>query len=192
MPLAKREEVREELLKLEKMGIVEQAISEFCNPLRIVEKKDGGIRICLDARYLNDQIESENNGPPEIKGILQKYGGKTILSTTDLTPGFLQIPLKKESRKYTAFTFEGKAYQFCRIPFGIKTASNGFVRALNKVLKGECEEFCTIYIDDMLITSETFLEHLFHLEKIFSRIKQAGSTNFVVYHLVLKLQATAS
>lgn len=176
VPVGKRVKVREVLDKLEKMGIIEQAVSEYCNPLRIVDKKDGEIRICVDARYLNEHIEAEHEGPPDINDILQKYEGMTVFSTTDLTQGFLQIPLKKESRKYTAFIFDGRAYQFCRIPFGIKTVSNRFVRALNGIFKGECEEFCTIYIDDMLITSRTFFEHLEHLEKIFYRIQKAGLT----------------
>lgn len=176
VPLAKREKVRKKLAELEELKIIEQAISKHKNPLRITEKSDGEIRICLDARKLNDNIEPEHDGPLDIDDILQKYEGKKVFSTTDLPLGFFQIPLKKESRKYTAFTFEGKSYQFCRIPFGIKTASNGFVRALNKVFDDEVSEFCTVYVDDILLTSQNFDEHLKHLEIIFNKIEKSGLT----------------
>lgn len=90
------------------------------------------------------------------------------------TQGVFQILLKTESRKYTAFIFEGRAYQFCRIPFGIKTASNGFVRTLNTVLGNDFYNFLTIYVDNMLITSQTFDEHLEHLDKILTRLGDVG------------------
>lgn len=176
VPIAKRDKVRNKLSQLERLGIIEKSISEFRNPLRIVEKSNGEIRICLDARHLNEIIESEHDGPLDIDDILQKYEGIKFFSTTDLPLGFFQITLKKESRKYTAFTFDGKAYQFCRVPFGIKTASNGFVRALNQVFDDEINEFCTVYVDDILITSKTFNEHINHLKKFFFKINQSGIT----------------
>lgn len=125
------------------------------------------------ARFLNQIIYLENDGPPEINDILQKY---EVFSTTDLTPGFFQIPIEKESRKYTAFVFEGKANNFCRIPFGTKTASNGFVRAINNVLGDELADSLTVYVDDMLITSKWFSEHLVHLDILFTKIGEAGLT----------------
>lgn len=93
-----------------------------------------------------------------------------------MTQGFFQIPLEKESRQYTAFVLEGKAYHFCRIPFGIKTASDGFVRAMNNDLRDELADFPTIYVDDVLITSKSFPEHLVHLDIFFTKIGKAGLT----------------
>lgn len=157
-------------------GIIERSDSQYCNPLRIVEKKDGRIRVCLDARFINNAIESDNESPPIIGEILQKYHGIEYMSTTDLAYGYWQIPLAVESRPYTAFLYDSKLYQFCRIPFGLKTAGSGFIRALNLALGSEFDFFLTCYIDDLLVTSKSFDEHLSHLKLLFSKLQDQNFT----------------
>lgn len=104
------------------LGIIEMSHSDFCSLLRII----------LDARFLNDIIVSDNESPPIImEGLLQKFEGATFFSTTDLVMGYWQIPLAEECRKHTAFLFEGHLYQFTRVPFGLKTAGSGFIRAFH-------------------------------------------------------------
>lgn len=173
VPLSKRPKVRDKIQKLKDENIIEDSIGDFCSPLRIVEKSDGNIRVCLDGRFINEVIHSETDAPPEISDILQKFEGKKFFTITDLTLGYLQIPLTKESRKYTAFVFDGKAYQFKRIPFGLKTVSNGFIRAINSIIGSEFADFVTIYVDDIVIASETFEEHIEHLDRLFMRLQDA-------------------
>lgn len=176
IPLAKRPKVREKIQKLKEENIIEDSIGDFCIPLQIVEKSDGNIRVCLDGRFINEVVHAETDSPPEINDILQKFEGKKFFTITDLTLGYLQVPLTKESRKYTAFVFERKAYKFKRIPFGLKTASNGFIRAINSIVGNDLAEFATIYVDDILIASETFEEHIEHLNRLFTRLQDAGLT----------------
>ena len=104
--------------------------------------------------------------------MLQKYDGIKFLTTTDLTSGYWQIPLSRESRKYTAFRVGSALYQFRRVPFGLKTASSAFIRAINMVLGDYLNTFLTIYVDDLLITSRSFDEHIKHLELLFNRLKK--------------------
>lgn len=160
VPLLKRPKVRGEMQHLIEMGIVENSTSEYWNPLRIIEKDGGNIRICLNAWWLNKIILQEHDGPLEIDDILQKYLRTSFFSTTDLTQGYIQIPLEKKSRKYNTFVFEGKAFQFTQIPFGIKTSSNGFIRRIISVFGDAFSDFFTMYVDDILIPSKTFDEHL--------------------------------
>lgn len=176
IPITKLEKVRNRIKELKRENILEDSDSPHCNPLRIVEKKDGAIRVCIDGRFVNVVIESEHEGPPNIDDILQKHEGKKFFSTTDFPLGYYQIPLEKNSRKYTAFVFEGKSYQFTRVPFGLKTAGNGFVRAVNKALEGGTEEFTTAYVDDILITSADFSSHLMSLDATFKKLIEAGFT----------------
>lgn len=176
IPLKLRESVNREIEDMLKEGIIERSNSSYCNPLRIVSKKDGGVRLCLDARHLNDVIESDNEAPPPIEELLCKYDGVKYMSTTDLTHGYWQIPLDRQSRQYTAFLHGGTLYQFCRIPFGLKTAGSGFIRALNLALGNEFSSFLTCYVDDLLITSRDFNSHLAHLEAVFSRLSQHNFT----------------
>lgn len=155
---------------------MEKPNSDFCNPLRIVMKKDGSIRLCLDARFINACILSDNECPPRMEEILQKFEGKKFFSTTDLVMGYWQIPLERKSRKYTAFLHEGHLYQFTRIPFGLKTAGSGFIRALYLALGQELEEVISCYIDDILIASKTFEEHIEHLSCLFEKLIASGFT----------------
>lgn len=176
VPFALRDAVGKEITEMLAAGIIERSDSQYCNPLRIVEKKDGRIRVCLDARFINNAIESDNESPPIIGEILQKYHGIEYMSTTDLAYGYWQIPLAVESRPYTAFLYDSKLYQFCRIPFGLKTAGSGFIRALNLALGSEFDFFLTCYIDDLLVTSKSFDEHLSHLKLLFSKLQDQNFT----------------
>ena len=133
------------------------------------------MRVCLDARFLNKIIASDNESPPLVEELLQKHEGATYFSTTDLVKGYWQVPLAVESRKYTAFLYKGQVYHFRRIPFGIKTAGAGFIRALANALS-RIESVIAAYIDDILISSKTFNEHIHHLDLLFIHIYQAGFT----------------
>lgn len=176
LPFAIRGKVSGELEVMLQLGIIERSISPHCNPLRIVKKGEGKIRICLDARYLNDVIESDQESPPPIMELLQKHHGTKYMTTIDLTHGYWQIPLATESRPYTAFLHGSHLYHFCRVPFGLKTAGSGFIRALNLALGNEYSEFLTCYIDDLLITSRSFEEHMHHLDLIFTKLAQHNFT----------------
>ena len=98
------------------------------------------------------------------------------MSTSDLANGYWQIPLAKASRPYTAFLYGTRLYQFCRIPFGLKMAGSGFIRALTQVCDRDFDEFLTIYIDDLLITSTSFEQHLGHLQSVFTGLQDNNFT----------------
>ena len=115
-------------------GVIERATSPYCNPLRIVRKNEGKVRICLDARTLNKYVEDDLESPPMISDLLQKFHGAKIFSKIDLTHGYWQVPLEEESRPLTAFIFDTTMYQFCRVPFGLKNAGSAFIRAFKAAL----------------------------------------------------------
>lgn len=161
---------------MEELGIIRRSNSRYCNPLRIVVKKNVSVRVCLDARFINDKIESDNDCPPRMKELMQKFEGKKFFSTTDMNSGYWQIPLEENSKQYTAFLFDGHLYEFNRIPFGLKTAGSGFIRALSIALGQELEEFISCYVDDILVASETFGQHIEHLEGLFIKLKETGFT----------------
>ena len=83
---------------------------------------------------------------------------------------YWQVPLAVESRKFTAFSFDGKLYQFKVIPFGLKTAGAGFMRVLDLALGNELREFTTNYVNDILVASRSFDEHIVNLDRLFQRL----------------------
>ncbi|KAG8317862.1 hypothetical protein J6590_108188 [Homalodisca vitripennis] len=98
------------------------------------------------------------------------------MTSLDLSQGFLQTQLSKESRKYVAFVFEGRNLQYKRLPYGLNVSTALFIKGLNKVLGHDLTEFVTTYVDDILITSNTYEEHLKHVEQVLSRLKEGGIT----------------
>lgn len=174
IPIAHRSGSLIALKKLLDAKVVEKSDSAQCNPIRAVEKRDGTIRLCLDARRLNTMIEGDQEGPPAIADITQKYHGTTHFFLSDMTCGYYHVLLAKESRQYTAFVIEGQCYQFTRVPMGLKTAGAIFMRAIRQVFGSEFEQFLTTYVDDLLINSRSFTEHLNNLRKLFEKCMEVG------------------
>ena len=170
MPLTVRDKVREKIKTMLKIGIIERSISPHCNPLRIVQKPND-ISICLDARHLNTYIEDDHEAPPIISEIVQDYINVQYYTKLDLTNGYWQVPLDPKSRQYTTFLFNSTMYHFCRVPFGLKVAGSAFIRTLKNALMTGSERLqksIRTYIDDLLIGSETFNEHVCILNELFT------------------------
>lgn len=131
------------------------------------------VRICLDARRLNEAMVGDRGCPPIIEDLLQGFNGAT---TIDITSSYWQIPLYPESTKYVAFLYNGKSYTFQRLPFGLKTLVGSFSRCMDIVLGKEVQGFTCNYIVDNLVFSPHLETHLLHLEKVFERLKRANLT----------------
>lgn len=103
-----------------------------------------------------------------------KVAGKKYFSKLDLTKGYWQIPMEESSKEKTAFSCSQGLFQFRFMPFGLKTAAATFTKLMRTVLNGlrNVEH----YIDDILIATDTWEEHLDTLEELFRRIQQAGMT----------------
>lgn len=176
VPYTLRPAVENKLREMEEMGIIERSVSSYSSPITIVKKKDGTVRICLDARGINEKLVDDTEAPPRTEELLQKFHGKTSLSSIDLASSFWQVPLATSSRKYTAFSYQGRTYVFKVLPFGLKTAVASFSRCLDLVLGPDVRPFTSNYIDDLLVASETFGTHLQHLSQVFQRLLDGGMT----------------
>jgi hypothetical protein len=89
---------------------------------------------------------------------------------------YFQIPLKEESRKYTAFLYKGLTYRFCVLPYGLSTSVGSFTRCINLLLGPEILTYTTPYVDDLIVASRDFDEHVQHLDKLFKRLIELGLT----------------
>ncbi|XP_036144981.1 uncharacterized protein LOC118646382 [Monomorium pharaonis] len=174
IPDAHRESVREHILDLEKEGIIKREATEYVNPLVVVVKKTGEIRLCLDARELNKKMSNDHDQPPTIDEVFRRIGSRKYFTTLDVAKAFWQIPLNEQSAKYTGFLFDNQTYVFKRLPFGLKTAGASFTRAIRKALGDKCDSFTIVYLDDILIASNTIEEHLFHLNYVLKRLEKVG------------------
>ncbi len=112
---------------------------------------------------------------PSIDDILAHLGNATVLSNMDLLKGFYQVPMEDSSKQFTAFTCLQGKFQFKVMPFGLTNAPSTFQLLMQSVLRG-LEPFCLPYIDDIVIFSTSFNDHLDHILAVLARLSQAGLT----------------
>ncbi|KMQ89852.1 s68306 pol retrotransposon woot [Lasius niger] len=172
IPDAHRARVKEHLMELESTGIVERSTTQYVNPLVVVVKKTGEIRLCLDAREMNKRMANDHDQPLTIDEVFRRIGDKKYFSTLDVAKAFWQIPLTDDSKQYTGFKFNNQTYVFKRLPFGLKTASASFTRAMNRAIGDECDPFTIVYLDDILIASSSLEEHLFHVNYVLEKLRK--------------------
>lgn len=172
IPITKLSKMDKEIQRMLDLGVIEKSNSPWSSPIIGIEKKNGEIRLCLDARQINKRIIPDRECPMGVEEILHKFQGAKYLSTIDLTAGYWQCPLKKESREITAFLHRGRNYQFKVLPFGLINSVAEFQKILDKVLGPEVLEFTATYVDDIHITSTSFDEHIRHLRIIFEKFTE--------------------
>ena len=126
-----KRQVQEEINKMLREGIIEKSTSPYSNPLVVVTKKDLSIRLCLDARQVNRIIVPDRESPEPVSEILQCFSGTKYITTLDLTARYWQIELEEESRQYVAFLYNGRNYQFRRLPFGLNVSVEIFIKCLD-------------------------------------------------------------
>ena len=182
---ALREKVKQEIDNMIKAGIAEKSISPYASPIVIVTKKDGSIRLCADYRLLNEITIFDPQPMPKLEDIINKLGKAQYLSKIDLTKGFWQIPLTDNAKIKSAFVTPFGQFQFKVMSFGMVNSSANFVR-LMKMILSNFDEFSDSFIDDIIIFSESWSEHLSHIRHILQALRDASLTAKPSACLVLK------
>lgn len=165
--------LKQEVQAMLDMGVIEPSHSEWCSPVVLVPKKDGGLRFCVDFSKLNGISAFDPYPMPRVDELVERLGKAKFLSTLDLCKGYWQVPLSPRAQELTAFRAPSGLFQFRTMPFGLHGAAATFQRLMDEVLRG-AEEYAAAYIDDVVIHSASWTEHLQHLSDIFKRIRQAG------------------
>ncbi len=168
-----RNAVSEELQRLLDLGVIEKVdASPWVSPIVVVQKKSGGIRMCVDLREANKAVITDSYPLPHIDELLSKLCGATVFSTIDLESAYFQLPLHKESRDLTAFITHEGLFRFCRVPFGLASAPSAFQKMLSTVLQGLTN--VAHYLDDIIVWGRTQSEHDCMLNKVVQLLLSAG------------------
>jgi hypothetical protein len=170
IPFAIRPAVREQIAQMVNDDILEISNSPILNPLTVVHREGKKPRIRVDARKVNQFTVPDPERVPPLQELLQKFEGTRYMSSIDLSSAYLQAELHEESRKCTAFLFDSTVHQFKRVPYGFKNSLSAFIRALKLALGRGSENYVVFYVDDILVYSRTFEEHLSHLYEVIRRI----------------------
>ena len=175
LPHAFRETVRKEIDELLEKGITEPSNSDWSAPIVLVQKKDGTLRLCVDYRRLNSVSEMDAYSMPRVDELIDQLGDAKYISTLDLTRGYWQVPVEKAARHKTAFSTPFGLYQFNVMPFGLQGAPATFQRLMDKVLQG-LQKSSAAYLDDVIIYSKSWSDHLAHVRRVLERLRAAGLT----------------
>lgn len=170
----KTKAIEEEVRIMLERGIIARHQGAWAAPVNLQLKKDGSWRFCIDYRKLNAATHAERWPLPHTESIIESLHGKKVFSSLDLASGFWQIAMSPEASVKAAFITKSGLYRPLVLPFGLKNASAAFQRALNWVLRDYIGKFCHVYIDDVLIFSETPEQHAEHVRLVLQSIKDAN------------------
>lgn len=171
------EAINREIDRLLKLNIIEAcSFSSWSNPIVAVQKSDKTMRLCLDARQLNKLTIPDAMTIPDVNQILETMPRSKFFSIIDLSMAFHQIPLDEKSRNKTAFFIHNRGFfRYKRMPFGVRNASSCLARLLLKIMPHDVKEI-KIYLDDILIATETLEQHLELLSLVANILKQHNLT----------------
>ena len=156
-------------------GAICPSQSPWCNVVVLVHKKDGGLRFCIDFRRLNSRTKKDAYPLHQMQETMESMVGAQFFSTMDLKSGFWQVKMAKDSQQYTAFTVGSMGvYEFLRMPYGLCNAPATFQRLMQNCLGELNLTYALIYLDDVIVFSQTEEEHFDHLRVVFARFLEHG------------------
>ena len=171
-----RDIIRAEIRKMLDLKVIRPSNSPWSTQVVVVKKKDGTHRMAIDYRGLNRVTKFDASPIPRVDDSIAALQGKRYFSLADLNSGFWQLEVDEESIPKTAFSTGDAAYEFLTMPMGLSTASQAWQRLMNQLVQGHLQEFCLCYIDDLIVFSDNFDDHLIHVRKTLRRFAEAGLT----------------
>ncbi|GBG63564.1 hypothetical protein CBR_g38630 [Chara braunii] len=166
------DELRRQLKDLIEKGWIRPSVSPYGSPVLFVPKKGGTLRMCIDYRGLNPIIVKNVEPLPRIDDLLDRVQGCRYSNKIDLKSGYHQIAIRPEDQHKTAFQTRYGLYEFVVMPFGLCNAPGTFQHAMNRIFHDYLDKFVIVYLSDILIFSRTVEEHVAHLDKVLSLLRQ--------------------
>ena len=173
LPFNQRDEVTNFVDQMLSRNVIEPAQGHWSSPIVLV-KKDGSTRFCVDIRKVNEVTKKDAQSLPRIDDTLDTLEAAKWFSTLDLARGYWQVEVEQSDREKTAFTTPQGLYQFRVMPFGLCNAPGTFQRLMERVLAGLHWTSCLVYLDDIIIFSQSIDDHLQKLREVFLRLQGAG------------------
>ena len=167
--------------QLLQQGLIEPSTSPWSSRLVCAPKKDASgqrtdIRVCVDFRDVNALTHRDAYPAPSVHGVLDKLHGMAFFTSMDLQKGFHQIDMTERARDICSFRCPFGFFRYTRLPFGIMNAPAAFQRMMDTVLRGVLHGNVMVYMDDVIIYTKTWGDHIARLRDVLHRIAGAGLT----------------
>jgi hypothetical protein len=175
MSLEEAEACKKYIVDSLRKGFITSSHAPWAAPILLVPKQGGkGLRFCVDYRKLNALTRKDRYPLPLIDETLSRIGKAKFFTKIDIRQAFHRIRLHPDAEELTTFRTRYGAYKYKVLPFGLTNGPSTFQRYINDILMGYLDDFCSAYIDDILIYSDTLEEHEEHVEKVLERLRSAN------------------
>ncbi|CAI5658656.1 unnamed protein product [Oreochromis niloticus] len=166
--------VRRHLQELSDAGVIRESESPFSSPIVVVRKKNGDVRLCVDYRKLNLNTIRDAYALPNLEEAFSALTGSKWFSVLDLKSGYYQIEVDEADKHKTAFVCPMGFFEFNRMPQGITNAPSTFQRLMEKCMGDINLKEVLVYLDDLIVYSETLEQHETRLLHVLNRLKEYG------------------
>ena len=176
VPFNLRRKVEQKIEELIDLDVIEpvEGPTPCVNPVVVVPKADGDIRLCIDMRRANEAIIRGRYPIPTVDEVLQDMNGSKMFSKLDLKWGYHQLELTAESRDITTFATHSGLYRYKRLLFGVTSASEQYQHEISNVLAGI--EGAENISDDIVVHGPDQATHDKRLHEVFKRLRDCGLT----------------
>lgn len=167
-----KDEIERQIKELLAAGHITPSTTPFASPVLLVQKKDGSWRFCVDDRSLNNLIIKNRFPLPIIDEILDELGKSKYFVVQDMRSGYHQVRMAPTEEYKTAFKTHHGHYQFRVMPFGLTNALATFQCLMNDILAPFLRKFVLVFLDDILIYSQTLTQHIDHLRQVLQQLRK--------------------
>jgi hypothetical protein len=171
-------EIERQTEELLKHDLIEPTASHWHSPVVLCKKENGEWRFAIDYRELNKKTIPQNFPLPRLSDVSDMIGQNkaTIFSCLDLGNAYWQTPLDPETAYKASFITHEGIFTWKRLPFGLMNSPASWQSLMADVFRHLNWKCLLVYVDDLIIMSKNFEEHLEHLDMVLDRLGQAGLT----------------
>ena len=171
MALVELQELSVQLQELLDKGFIRPSTSPWGAPVLFAKKKDKTLRLCIDYRQLN-RVTIKNRYPlPRIDDLFDQLRGERVYSKVDLRTGYHQVRVRDTDIPKAAFRTRYGHYEFTVMPFGLTNVLAAFKDLMNRVFQPYLDQFVEVFVDDILIYSQSEWEHKYHLRIVLQLLR---------------------
>ena len=175
VPPSMIEEVRQHIEQLLAAKVIRPSKSPYTSNVVLVRKKNGKLRLCVDYRQLNNITIKDSFALPRMEEIFDCLHGAKYFTTIDMKSGYHQIEVEESHKERTAFTVGSLGfYEYNQMPFGLTNSPATYQRIMQDILGDFNMKICVIYLDDLIIFSDSFEQHIERLDMILDRLHKAN------------------